>query len=147
MTYEQAIDDMFGLFNAAWIAGTNDIVGYIPEIRWSGVEAPTAPDRSKFWARVSQKTSFETQSTLRNGNSGQRYTNQGTVYVQIFCPVSESGSITKGRKLGELARNAFRGKHSINGVWFRNARILEMPTEQDWFAFTVRTDYIYDETA
>ena len=147
MTYEQAIADMFGLFNASWQAGTTAIVGYVPEVRWPGIEVQTTPDLSKFWARVSQKTSFETQSALRNGDAGQRYTNNGTIYVQIFCPVSEVGSITKGRKLGELARNAFRGKHSINGVWFRNARILEMPTERDWFAFTVQTDYIYDETA
>ena len=147
MNYEQAIADMFGLFNTAWQARTTAIVGYVPEVRWPGIEVPTAPDRSKFWARVSQKTSSETQSTLRNGDNGRRYTNQGTIYVQIFCPVSESGSMTKGRKLGEIARDAFRGKQSVNGIWFRDARILEMPTEQDWFAFTVRADYIYDETA
>jgi len=145
--YEQAINDIFGLFNTAWTAGSTAIVGYVPEVRWPGVEVATAPDRSKFWARVSQKTINETQSTLRNGSSGQRYTNSGVCYVQIFCPVSVSGSISKGRKLAEVARDAFRGKHSVNGVWFRNAKIVEMPTEQDWFAFTVQTDYIYDETA
>lgn len=147
MTYETALDDIFGLFNAKWQAGTTTIVGYVPEVRWSGIEQPATPDRSKFWARVSQKTSNETQSTLRNGTAGQRYTNNGTAYIQIFCPVSEVGAITKGRKLAELARDAYRGKQSVNGVWFRNAHILEMPTEQDWFAFTVRADYIYDETA
>ena len=146
-TYEQALADMFGLFNTAWTAGTTAIVGYVPPVRWPGIEQPTAPDRSKFWARVSQKTSNETQSTLRNGDNGQRYTNRGTLYVQIFCPVSLSGSLKNGRKLAELARDAYRGKHSVNGVWFRNARILEMPTEQDWFALTVQVDYIYDETA
>ena len=146
-SYEQALADIFGLFNIAWTAKTTAIVGYIPNVAWPGIEQPTTPDRSKFWARVSQKTSFETQSTLRNGDNGQRYTNQGTLYVQIFCPVSEVGSISKGRRLATLARDAFRGKHSLNGVWFRNAKIVEMPTEQDWFAFTAQVDYIYDETA
>jgi len=146
-TYEQALADIFGLFNTAWVAKTTAIVGYVPPVRWPGIEQPTTPDRSKFWARVSQKTSNESQTTLRNGDNGQRYTNRGTLYVQIFCPVSESGSISKGRKLAEVARDAFRGKHSLNGVWFRNAKIVEMPTEQDWFAFTAQVDYIYDETA
>lgn len=146
-TYEQALADIFGLFNVAWNANTTSIVGYIPPVAWPGIEQATTPDRSKFWVRVSQKTSNEAQSTLRNGDNGQRYTNKGICYVQIFCPVSETGSISNGRKLAEVARDAFRGKHSLNGVWFRNAKIVEMPTEADWFAFTAQVDYIYDETA
>lgn len=146
-TYEQALADMFGLFNTAWAASSPAIVGYVPPVRWPGIEQPTTPDRSKFWARVSQKTSNETQTTLRNGDNGQRYTNRGTLYVQIFCPIAEAKAITKGRQLSEVARNTYRGKHSVNGVWFRNAKIVEMPTEADWFAFTVQVDYIYDETA
>lgn len=146
-TYEQALTDLFTLFNEAWKAKAVAIVGYIPPVRWPGIEEPTTPDRSKFWARVSQKTSIETQSTLRNGDNGQRYRNQGTLHIQIFCPVSAVGSISNGRKLAEIARNTYRGKHSVNGVWFRNATILEMPTESDWFVFRVQTDYIYDETA
>ena len=146
-TYEQAINDMFGLFLTAWNAGSTATAGYIPEVRWPGVEVATSPDRSKYWARVSQKTSFEQQSTLRNGDNGQRYTTRGTLYVQVFCPISISGSLANGRKLAELARNAYRGKHSVNGVWFRNAKIMEMPTESDWYALTVQVDYLYDETA
>ena len=145
--YEQALADIFGLFNTTWTANTTAIVGYVPPVRWPGIEEPTTPDRSKFWARVSQKTVSETQAAFRNGNHGQRFENRGICYVQIFCPVSESGAISKGRKLAEVARGAFRAKQSPNGVWFRNAKITEMPTEQDWFAFTVRVDYIYDETA
>ena len=146
-TYEQAINDMFGLFLTAWSAGSTAIAGYIPPVRWPGVEVPTAPDRSKYWARISQKTSFETQSTLRNGDNGQRYTTRGTLYVQVFAPIATVGALANGRKLAELARNAYRGKHSVNGVWFRNAKIVEMPTEADWYALTVQVDYIYDETA
>lgn len=138
---------MFGLFNTAWTANTPAVVGYIPTIAWPGIEQPTTPDRSKFWARVSQKTNSETQAALRNGNYGQRFETKGVCYVQIFCPVSAVGAISKGRKLAEIGRNAFRAKQSTNGVWFRNAKIVEMPVEQDWFAFTVQVDYIYDETA
>jgi len=145
--YTQAVSDIFALFNEAWKAKTVAIAGYIPAIRWQGVEIGANPDKSKFWARASQKTGGETQSSLRNGDNGQRYENRGTAYVQIFCPLSVAGSASTGRKLAEVARDSFRGKQSVNGVWFRNAAIKEMPVEDDWYIFLVQADYIYNEIA
>ena len=40
----------------------------------------------------------------------KEFENRGICYVQIFCPVSESGAISKGRKLAEVARDTFRGQ-------------------------------------
>ena len=145
ITYEEAIDEIFGIFNAAWLAESAAVAGYIPEVRWPGVEEPEKPDLAKFWARVSQQTVIEGQSSLRNGDAGQRYTTDGLVFVQIFCPKSDSLGMTNGRKLAIIARNGFRGNATSGQVWFRNARINELPPEENWYRFNVVAEYEYDE--
>lgn len=144
-TYEEAIDSIFGAFRTVWNAGATAVCGYVPEVRYPGIELSTTPDRSKFWTRISQQTADEEQSSFRNATFGQTFENTGIVFVQVFCPASLAGSISKGRKLAELARNAYRGKSTQGGVWYRNAKITEMPAEQDWFVFRVSAEYIYNE--
>lgn len=143
--YEQAIDDMFGMIRTNWNSSTTAIVGYVPALHWPGIEEPINPDLSKFWARVSQVTAIEEQSSFKNSNDIRLYRSVGNVYVQIFCPRSSNLSTSKGRKLAIIARNSFRGKRSSNGVWFRNSRIVELPPETNWYRFTVVSEYEYQE--
>lgn len=145
ISYEDAIDEMFEAFNVAWLANSAAVASYVPEVRWPGVEEPETPDASKFWVRVSQQTVSEEQSTLRNDESVQRYTADGLLFVQLFCPKSDAESMAKGRKLAVIARNAFRGKTTSGKVWFRNARINEIPPEDKFYRFNVVTEYEYDE--
>lgn len=144
-TYEEAIDDIFGIFKAAWDANSATVVGSIPEVRWPGVEEPSKPNYENYWARVSQQTVLENQTSLRNGQNGQRYTTSGLVFVQIFCPKSESLGMTNGRKLATIARDSFRGNATSGNVWFRNARINELEPEDKWYRFNVVAEYEYDE--
>ncbi len=144
ITYQDAIDEIFAIFNTAWEAGSTAIVGYIPEVRWYGVEEPASISMGKFWVRVSQQTVEEEQSTLRNGEC-TRYTTDGLIFVQLFCPKSDSKSMEKGRNLATLARDAYRGNATSGKVWFRNARIKELPPETDWYRLNVVAEYEYDE--
>jgi len=146
-TYEEAIDEMFTAFNTAWLASSAAVASYVPDVRWPGVEEPDTPDPSAFWSRISQQTVMEEQSTLRNGDAGQRYTADGLVFVQIFCPKSDPEAMTKGRKLATIARNAFRGHTTSGKVWFRNTRINELPPEEKFYRFNVVAEYEYDENS
>lgn len=143
-TYEEAIDEIFEIFKVAWDANSAAIVGYVPEIRWQGVEEPNSPDYSKFWCRVSQQTVIEQQSGFRNGEC-KPYTTEGLVFIQIFCPKSDSESMTKGRKLAIVGRDAFRGNSTSGKVWFKNARVNELPAEIQWIRLNVVAEYEYDE--
>ena len=87
-------------------------------------------EKSKFWARVSQQTVEEAQTTLRNGDCGQRYTSDGLLFVQLFIPRSDSKGMEKGRKLAIVARDSYRGVTTPGKVWFRNQRIKEL---RDYF--------------
>lgn len=144
-TYVEAIDQMFSLFNSAWNAETTAIVGYVPEVRWPGVEEPGTPDASKYWARVSQQTVIEEQTTIGDSNGKRRYTASGLIFVQIFCPKSEAAAMENGRNLAVIARNSFRGKTTSGKVWFRNARINELAPEESAYRFNVVAEYEYDE--
>jgi len=143
--YISAVDQMFALFNAAFSASAPAIVGYMPDVRWQGIDEGTTPDASKFWCRVSQQTVIEEQSTIADENGKRRYTADGLLFVQLFCPISDVEAMEKGRKLAVIARNAFRGKATSGKVWFRNVRINELPKEESAYRFNVVAEYEYDE--
>jgi hypothetical protein len=145
--YVTAIDEMFSLFNEAWLAQSSDVVGYVPEVRWPGVEEPQTPDFSKYWLRVSQQTVIEEQTALAGSDSKRRYTASGLIFVQLFCPKSEAVAMENGRKLAVIARNSFRGKTTSGKVWFRNARINELAPEESAYRFNVVAEYEYDEVS
>jgi len=146
--YPQAIDEMFARFKIDWDSGSAAIAGYIPEVRWQGKTEGTSPPKDKFWARVSYNGVFEEQSTLSNcvGEPGKKhYEAGGFLYVQLFSPKSLPTAAYKGRQLAVLARNAFRGKVTAGGVWFRRVRIEDMPEEESFLVKRVVAEPEYDE--
>lgn len=145
ISYEQAVDEIFKVFRDTWNAEASAIVGYLPEIRYQGVEEPSKLPIDKYWARVSQQTVSDSQSTLRNGTCGQRYRTNGLVFIQLFCPKSDSLGMTTGRKLATVVRNGYRGVKTSGGVWFSNVRINELPPEDNWYRLNVVAEYEYDE--
>lgn len=146
-TYTTARDELFTLFNAAW-QSANAVVGYVPEIRWQGAEESTEPDFSKFWCRVSRQTVAEPQTTFAIGGSPKRYTSYGLVFVQVFAPKNESLAYEKMQQLAQVAKNAFRGKTTESGLWFRNVRVNDnLPMEEMMYRLNVIAEYQYDEIA
>lgn len=146
--FDEVNDEVNALFLSAWNAGSAAIVGYIPEIRWQGVQYRDLPDGSKFWARLHKETVIEEQASLSTceGLPGQKkYTASGLVFVQLFCPKSETRAFDLGQKLAKLTRNAFRGKSTPGKIWFRNVRINEIGPEQLYERFNVVTEFEYDE--
>lgn len=147
-TFSGATDEICGAFWQTWNAAeTSSLVGYVPDVRWPLVEESAEPDSSKYWARLSIQTVFEEQTALAGNDGKRRYTASGLVFVQIFCPKSISNSGEVGRKLAEIARNAYRGKTTPNKVWFRNVRINELSPENLFYRFNVVAEFEYDETA
>jgi hypothetical protein len=143
--YITAIDSIFEAFKAVWDEDTTAVVGYVPAVYWQGIEEPEKPDASKYWVRLSQQSVNETQKTFVGENSKKRFQNDGLVFVQLFCPKVDSQSFQIGRELAVVARDAFRGKVTSSGVWFRNARIKELSDEEGYHRFNVVADYQFDE--
>ena len=148
-TYSAAVDEINAIFWNDWNSTkTSDIVGYVPAVRWEFVESQELPDSSKVWCRVSTQTVGIEQTTLSDsvGEQGhRRYTATGLVFVQIFCPKSLAQAGEFGRALSQVARNSFRGKSTQSGIWFRNARVNELPMEDLYYRFNVISEFEYDE--
>lgn len=147
-TYIAAVDSMFLAINLAWKAGAAAIVGYLPEVRWQGIENPDPPDASKYWARVSQQGVDRHQASLSNNVNGpdkRRFNSAGLIFVQIFAPRSDELGFQRGQGLAVIARDAL-SRHTADGeVWFRYARVNELPPEEQWHRFNVVAEYEYDE--
>jgi len=147
IAFSDTRDEIGALFLTAW-QSTVAIVGYVPEVQWQGVQYRTMPDGSKYWARLSKQTVIESQATLSTceGLPGQRkYETSGLIFVQIFCPKSDSQAFELGQKLATVARNAFRGKVTPGKIWFRNVRINELEPEELYQRFNVVSEYEYNE--
>ena len=147
-TYKEAIDQIYSVIRTNWNSGTTAIMGYVPPIYWPGVESPAIPDGSKYWAHVSNQTVIEGQtcvSAIDGVLNKRRYTTHGILFIQLFCPKSDTQSMQKGRALATLSRNGYRGMSTAGGVWFRNAKISELDAENVFNRLNVSVEYEYDE--
>lgn len=150
-TYPQAIDEIFTLINSAWVAGASAAAGEtVDPLRFVGVETQGKQATDKYWARVSTQGVDENQASISNGvgaPGNRRYQAEGLVFVQLFGPKSRNTAMEKLRLLAQLARNAYRGKVTANGVWFSHVRIQELDPEELWQRINVVAEYAYDEIA
>jgi hypothetical protein len=147
-TFTEAIDQMFALFHTAWDSGSTPIVGSVPAVHWPGVEPKQPPGKSDFWARISTQHVDDTLASHRSGDlpeHKQRYTVSGLLFIQVFGPANDSEAMDKARRLAMVARDAFRGVETSGNVWFRDSRINELPSEEDWYRFNVIVEFEYDD--
>lgn len=145
MTYDEARDEMFAMLKIAWDAGAGAIVsGAVPSILWQGQEyGPPALTAAYARATVHHNTGRQTSLT---GEGGQRrFTRYGIVFIQIFVPVSFKNPLTIASKLGKVALDAYEGRSSPGGIWFRNARLNEIGPADGWEQVNVVAEFQYDE--
>lgn len=149
-TYTQAVDESYGMFTAAWEASAAGIllacgakvVGYTPEIRYARVEEEDNLPRDRFWARLSHTTIYETHGAIGN----RMFEGNILFTMQIFCPRTDRTAFDTGRLLAVTARNAVRGKNTPSGDgYFREARINELPNEDNWICFSASAECYYCE--
>lgn len=144
-----AEDEINSMFLAGWRAGAPAIVGYEPEIRWTGKQELNTPGTDKHWCRfgVQQVDSAQVAMGTRSNNAegARRYTDYGFLIVELFCPKSDGAAWMNGKRLAQMAREIFRGKSTPSCVWFRNVRIIPIAPETNFYRLHVIADYEYDE--
>lgn len=144
-TYSGAIDELFGIVNSIWPQLTG-IAGYAPEIRWAGEVRPGKPDASKFWARVSASIVTDKLSTLSNVVGSKLFHATGLLYVQLFCPRNEVNPTVKGRSMAEIIRAQFRAASPSGNIWFRDQKIVELPSTEENYPINVVVTFEYDSS-
>jgi hypothetical protein len=97
------------------------------------------------WARVSIKHIDGRQSAFGATAGVRRYTRVGFVTVQVFAPLSEGLGLSKGQIMAIIAKDAFEGKATASGVWFRKVQIKEIGPDDSWYQINVVAEFTYDE--
>jgi hypothetical protein len=65
------------------------------------------------------------------------------VTVQVFVPNGQG--VTLADRLCKIAAEAFEGRHTPGGVWFRNVRMREVGPDGPWVQHNVVAEFTYDE--
>lgn len=132
------------MFRTAWEAGT--VVVPAPPVRWQGQEQSSPPDRSaQAFARIKMDHVQRTQGSLSNESGQRKWLNEGIIMIQCFGSVSTGRGLGIAESLAILAKNAFEGKTSPGGIWFRKCRTNEVGSEDGWFQVNAVAEFSYDE--
>jgi len=131
MTPDQARDIILGVFKAAWDprpAVYDDVPG-------------TIPTGEIVWARATIRHATASQ-TLAGEVGTRRFTEEGTVIVQVFAPVGDGS--TACYAAAREVQNAFRDARNSD-VWFRDVRMNEVGTEGAFVQINVLATFSYDD--
>lgn len=145
VTYSEGLNVARRLFWNAWRARTPGVNGgKVPEVRWPGVTKDTSPPTTEAWARFTIRHGRDGQRTL--GSTGnRRFGRSGIITIQVFTPLVAGGGLSLAENLAIIARDAYEGVGTPEGVWFRNVRITEVGDEGAWHQDNVIAEFEYDE--
>ena len=134
LTFAQANDDMLSIFREAWLQ-TNFKIFYedIPEDR----SASSDP-----FCRVFVRHTSGGQRTL--GKLSRMFSRNGFIRAEIYTPIANG--LQESYRLAKVVADAYEGKSSDNGVWFRRVRIMEMGKDGMFKRIDVIIDFEYHET-
>lgn len=143
-TFDDAFVEVATHVKAQWDIGVPAIVGFAdPELRLAETESPKL--FTKTGGRFVMESVTNPQSSLRNAEFGQRYTNYGIVIVQLLIRRNGEESPSIARKLGDYVKDIFRDPAFPGCSIFQNTRVLSLEPEAMFLRRNVVTEYQFDE--
>lgn len=133
---EVASDEMLALFKTAW-----DTTGNLAVYENVRGAVPTAQNA---WARPVIRHDPSGNQSLTGALNKTNYVRTGRMVVSLFIP--NGNGLSLGRSLGKTVADAFEGKSTDSGVWFRSVRTVEVGPDAEWYMFNVGIEFTYDET-
>lgn len=134
MSPEAAKDEMLAVFKAMW-----DPTGYTaayPDV--PAIPPPTdAP-----WARITVRHELGGQTSLSNAAGAKKWTHVGTLFVQLFTPIGQGGTV--GLQLVKPVLDAYRNARGV--VWYRNHRFREIGNDGAFNQINCMVDFTYDDS-
>lgn len=147
--YVDGVDEMREFVYSEWLAKSALIAGYVPAMRFLGVEMNDVPTTPVFWARMSTFSFTDQQATLSTCSVSaytRRYRDNGRIVIQLFGPRTGDNVSNKLMKLAQLIQHRLSGTKTEHGIWFRNARVdADIAPEQLFNRVNVVCDYERDE--
>lgn len=146
MNVLQAREEMAEMFRAAWEANSPAVVGAsAPKVLWEGNEGESPPPKEFAYARYKILHRDGRQSSLTGASGEAKWNRTGLVVIQTFAPLISNKGLPIALQLGSIAREAYEGKASPGGIWFRNATVREVGPTDGWFQVNTIVGFTYDE--
>lgn len=139
LTYEMANDDIQKMVTDAW---RNNDPTVDCKIFYESVKEEQDHGTEPF-IRVWVRHTSGAQRTLAGGN-GRLFARNGFVRVEVYSPITKG--LQESYQLAKVVADAYEGKSSDNGVWFRRVRITEMGKDGIFNRVDVIADFDYHET-
>jgi hypothetical protein len=135
LTYFEARREILVLFKAAW-----DPTGHAAIFQDTKDDKPVgvAP-----YAKVFINHFDGGQGSLTGSDGTSVFDRVGTLLVQIFTPPGDGLSLAYA--LGKILSDAYEGKATPGGVWFRNAQIKEIGADGAYQQLNFLVDFEYTE--
>ena len=132
LTITEARNEILTLFRTAWLAQ-----GSPPPLYFWDTTADPPTDPS--WVLVIVRHADGGNDAIGN----TLFSREGLVTVQIMTEFGEG--LTLSDALTKVALDAFQGKATPGGVWFRNVRAREVGPDGQWFHVNVLAEFEYTE--
>ena len=145
--FPTAREKMCEHFETYWQANAAGVLTYVPEILYPRTVQREPMNKSRHWGRLSISEVGANQAGFCSDELGRkRYESYGLVFVQLFAPANEIDAGEKQDILAKIGRSAFRGVSIPGRIWFRRARINDLPDENAMLRLNVVAEYEYTET-
>lgn len=131
-----ARDSILTLFHATWDAQTPPVPAVLHEDR-----KQDPPEDGSAWVEVAIRHFDGGQKTMGQVGS-RRFNSVGVVVVSVHTKLG--GGLVESDTLVQVAKNAFEGKRTSDGVWFRNVRDQEVGSDGASYKVDVLADMEYD---
>lgn len=138
ITYSDAVDEVFKR-----VMGTALTLDPPVEVRYAGVESGVKPDKSQYWMRATSQVVTDTQASLSNVNNSRFYEVMALLTMQLFCPRNVENSLPQGREMAVRLQLAFRMTSLSGELWYRSAKIVELPETAEAYPINITVEYRY----
>lgn len=104
------------------------------------------PAETVTWARWRIQHSGGGQTSLAGYDGKRRFDKVGNIIIQVFTPL-QGGAIVS-YDAAQLAVNAYEGKTTPSGIWFRSVRpdeLLDSEQTGTWWQINVVAEFLYDQ--
>jgi hypothetical protein len=128
------------------VAAASAALGLEVELRYGGDTSGANKDpvpNDKYWARISRRIVDERQEGLRNGALQRRFVTDGLVFIELYCPVTDSKAQDNMDKLCEVLRNDFRTFQGEECEFTTAAINDTIPPEPAWLRGNVTSTFQY----
>lgn len=140
-TMAQARDDMNGKLKAAVDAYLAANAGKTCDLFYEDVEKAQSDGKGPHM-RAFIKHNLGEHQTL-GGVGHRRFSRAGIVMVQVMTPFGDG--FTLDDTLATVARNAFEGVSTPNGVWFRRVAVKDIGKTGGYYQTNVTADFEFTE--